>query len=123
MRELIGELVEPVNFGERAFEPERFRNRRAEMWDKMREWLGDKAGVDIPDDDHLHKDLCAPTRGPGATHFDSSGRLVLEPKDKIKERLGSSPDLGDAAALTFAIEMSSAAVVFDGSEVAGAAWL
>ncbi|MEQ8822758.1 MAG: hypothetical protein RIC14_00110 [Filomicrobium sp.] len=124
LRELIGSTVEAVNFGEKAFEPDRYRNRRAEMWDKMREWLGDKAGVDIPDDDSLHKDLCAPTRGPGATHFDSSSRLVLEPKDKIKERLGSSPDLGDASALTFAIELSDEMESSDwDSYASGGNWL
>jgi hypothetical protein len=32
------------------------------------------------------------------TRFDSSGRLILEAKEHIKERLTFSPDLGDAAA-------------------------
>lgn len=32
----------------------------------------------------------------------AAGRIVLEPKDKIKERLGASPDIADALALTFA---------------------
>ena len=38
------------------------------------------------------------------TKFDSAGRLLLESKDHIRERLGFSPDLGDAAALTFAMD-------------------
>ena len=32
-----------------------------------------------------------------------NGRFLLEPKDQIKKRLGRSPDLADALALTFAI--------------------
>ena len=34
--------------------------------------------------------------------YDSRGRLQLEEKDEIKKRLGRSPDLADALALTFA---------------------
>jgi hypothetical protein len=40
--------------------------------------------------------------GTGATRYRSNNELILEDKDKIKARLGFSPDLGDAAALTFA---------------------
>ena len=79
-----------------------YANKRAEMWGELRDWLDDKAGVDIPDDDTLHTDLCAPIWGKGATRFNSNQQIVLEPKDRIKERLGCSPDGGDAAALTFA---------------------
>ncbi len=31
-----------------------------------------------------------------------SGKIQLEPKDKIKEKIGKSPDLADSLALTFA---------------------
>ena len=34
--------------------------------------------------------------------YDGTGRIVLEPKDRIRERLGASPDIADALALTFA---------------------
>ena len=34
--------------------------------------------------------------------YDSRGRLQLEEKDEIKRRLGRSPDMADALALTFA---------------------
>jgi hypothetical protein len=77
------------------------------MWDLMRQWFDDPAGVQIPDDDALQGDLCAPARGRGATHFRSNGQLVLEDKDHIRERLSFSPDLADAAALTFAIDLGS----------------
>ena len=58
--------------------------------------------MDIPDHDTLHTDLCAPIWGKGATRFNSNQQIILEPKESIKERLGFSPDGGDAAALTFA---------------------
>ena len=106
LREILGDLVEGVNFGARAFDPEAYANRRAEMWDGLRAWFDDPAGVQVPDEDVFQGDVCAPQRGNGATRFNSSGQLILEPKDKIRERLLFSPDLGDAAALTFAVDMS-----------------
>jgi hypothetical protein len=34
----FGSLVEGVNFGAKALEPDRYANRRAEMWDRKRAW-------------------------------------------------------------------------------------
>lgn len=106
LKELLGDLVDGVNFGAKAYDTDRYANRRAEMWDLMRQWFEDPAGVQIPDQDDLQGDLCSVIRGPGATRFTSSGQLLLEPKEHIKERLTFSPDLGDASALTFGIDMS-----------------
>lgn len=102
----VGHMVMGVNFGARAFNVAKYANRRSEMWDTMREWLDDPMGVQVPDLDALQMDICAPERGPGATGFNSNSQLVLESKDHIIKRLGRSPDLGDAAALTFAIDPS-----------------
>lgn len=93
-----------VTFSSRAWNPERYVNRRAEIWDLQREWFDDQAGVQIPDRDDLQGDICAPIRGKGATHFNSSGQLVLESKEHISERLNLSPDFGDAGALTFGVD-------------------
>jgi hypothetical protein len=100
-------IVEPINFASKAHEPDRYVNRKAEIWDKMREWFDDPAGVQIPDSDPLHRDLCSIVHGRGATRFDSSGRLVLESKDHVRERCNLSPDLGDASALTFAVDANT----------------
>jgi hypothetical protein len=70
-------------------------NRRIEMWDEMRKWL--QSGGAIPPDVILQSDLCAPTYG-----FNPAGKKLLEPKEKIKERLGRSVDYADSLALTFA---------------------
>lgn len=107
LREQLGDLILGVNFGARAHLDKKYRNRRAEIWDLMREWFEDPAGVQVPDNDEFQGDVCAPVRGKGATAFDSSGRLVLESKDHIRERLGFSPDYGDAGALTFAVDYGS----------------
>lgn len=103
-----GTILNAVNFGSRPIGrgptgEDLYFNRRAEMWDELRQWLETEGGVQIPDDEGLHADLTSPEWGPGATRYSTSNELVLEDKAKIKERLGSSPDLGDAAALTFAV--------------------
>jgi len=91
----MGFNVMEVNFGARAVDPTRWANKRTEMWDRTREWL--ENGGAIPNDSELKGELAAPTYS-----FDASGRKVLEPKEKMKERGLRSPDLADALALTFA---------------------
>lgn len=104
-----GSVCNAVNFGSNPIGrgptgDEMYANRRAEMYDLLRDWFETPGGVQIPDSDALHTDLTAAVWGPGATRFtDATNELVIEPKDKIKQRLGASPDLGDAAALTFAV--------------------
>jgi hypothetical protein len=85
-----------VNAGERALDDQRYINRRAEMWGKMRDWFAEPPAK-IPDSDELHGDLT----GPKYT-YDSSQRLKIERKEDMKKRGLRSPDSGDALALTFA---------------------
>ena len=99
LAEMFGrELIKAVNFGstKSVHKPERFFNKRAEMWGEMGEWLRDE-GTQIPDDDRIHADLTGVKRT-----FCSSGRLQLESKEQIKRRGLRSPDGADALALTFA---------------------
>ena len=65
------------------------------MYFKCRDWL--EAGGAIGQDADLKTELSA-----AEYRFTSNGRIILEGKDKIKERMGRSPDLADALALTFA---------------------
>lgn len=98
LRQLGHDVIE-VPFGGKPLQEGRFANRRSEMWYGLRQWL--KSGGKLPDegDDvpRLRAELSAPLYW-----YDAAGRMVLEPKDKIKERLGASPDIADALALTFA---------------------
>lgn len=73
----------------------RYKNRRAEMWLGMAEWV--KRGGALPNIPSLIAELTMPT------YTFMNGKLMLEDKDLIKKRLGRSPDLADALALTFAI--------------------
>lgn len=93
------DVIHAVNFGERADNPERFVNRRAEMWVRVMEWLKAPQPVSLPKIDGLIEDLTAPLK-----MFDSTGRLQLEAKSDIKKRIGRSTDMADALALTFAIK-------------------
>lgn len=94
LRQLGHRSVVEVNFGGTPRNP-RFANRRSEMWQGVADWL--KAGGVIPDHQGLRRDLSTPTYG-----FTPSGQMILERKDKIRERGLPSPDHGDALALTFA---------------------
>lgn len=103
----FGDRVAGVNFGERAQDPTRYLNRRAEMWGRMQEWLLDPGGADIPDDDEWHRHLASmshPNCGgrDGLSRYDANSRFVPEQKENIFRRFGFSPDCGDALGLTFA---------------------
>ncbi len=104
-----GHVVNAVSFGSNPIGngptgDDLYANRRAEMWDWTREWFETVGGVQMPDDDGLHADVAAPVWGPGATrNSPTTNELIIESKDKIRDRLGASPDLGDALALTFAV--------------------
>ncbi len=67
------------------------------MWGDGRDWLADAGGAELPDDDVLHAEICAPGFKENANQ-----QILLELKDKIRDRLGHSTDGGDAWALTFA---------------------
>lgn len=95
----LGHSVSEVPFGGRALRHDIYVNRRSEMWVEMGKWL--RSGGAIPNDAALKSDLSTPMYG-----YDSANRMLLESKDKIKERLGRSPDTADALALTFAAPVS-----------------
>lgn len=100
----LGHKIMEVPFGGRALRHDRFVNRRSEMWYSVREWL--EAGGALPPDECLKAELSAPTYC-----YDSAGKIKLEPKDKIKERLLRSPDVADALALTLAAPVSRPAEI------------
>lgn len=90
-----GVLVHDVQSGGAATEPHRYRNRRAELYVMMRDWL--RTGA-IPDSQDLADELTMIEIA-----YDSAGRLGLESKADMKRRGLPSPDEADALALTFAV--------------------
>lgn len=127
LEDVLGDLVVGVNFGEKAHDAENYANRRAEMWDQLRQWFDDPVGVQCPDTDDFQGDMTCTSWGSGLTHKRPNGQLVLEQKEKIKERLKFSPDLGDAAAITFSIDYSELVETQDsagtGNNLGSAGWL
>lgn len=95
----LGYDVMDVNFGGKATKPAQYENKRAEIWDSMREWL--EQGGAIPNIPELKTDLVTPTYG-----YDKANRMKLESKDEIKKRGGHSPDIADALALTWAFPVA-----------------
>lgn len=84
----------PVVFHAKALNP-RYANRRAEMWIEMANWV--KRGGRLPKLPSLVGELTVPT------YTFHNGAQIIEEKDQIKKRLGRSPDVADALALTFAM--------------------
>ena len=91
-----GYNVHGINFGSVCNEPLVYKNKRSEMWGRMREWLDEDDAI-LPDDDDLKYDLTAPE-----FFYDLKQLLQLESKEDMKKRGVSSPDKADALALTFA---------------------
>jgi phage terminase large subunit len=92
----LGLPVRGINVGEQASSKEQFVRLRDELW-----WAGRKffeaKDCQIPNDDALISELCAPTY-----KFMSTGKIIIESKDEMKKRISRSPDLADAFLLTLA---------------------
>lgn len=89
--------VNGVNFGAGSERTDRsgqygFVNLRAEAYWKLREGLDPENGLMLclPPDDELRRDLCA-------VRWRKTPRgIVIESKEELRQRLGRSPDCGDA---------------------------
>jgi hypothetical protein len=84
--------VYPFNGAERAHRPDKFKNRRAELYWNFRNMM-EQGGLDIdPKDEKLHGQLL------NIKWFvDSSGRIQIESKEDMRDRGVPSPDHADAA--------------------------
>jgi len=74
----------------------RFANLRSEYYWTVRDLLKQEK-MHLPEDDKLEADLTAQRH-----EYDGISRIKMMSKDKIKEKLGRSPDASDALAITFA---------------------
>ncbi len=90
------DIVYGVNVARKAEEPAKYKNCRAELYDRMRDWFIQDMPVEIPDSDELQTDLTIL-----GYKYDSSDRLLIESKEDAKKRGCLSPDTADALMLTF----------------------
>jgi hypothetical protein len=87
----LGHPVIPFNGGERAYNPEKYRNRRAESYWEAREAI-EMGLVDIdPEDTDLIAELLEIKY-----KVTSTGQIQIEPKEDTQRRLGRSPNRADA---------------------------
>lgn len=89
-----------VNVAEKASDPVKFLNLRSEIWWSVGRQLSADRGWDLSrmdDADGTVAELLTPL-----WWVDSSGRIVIEPKDDIRERCqGRSPDRAEALLFAF----------------------
>lgn len=86
-----------IPFGGGSTDPQML-NKRGEMFNSCKTWL--KLGGAL-DDQETADDLSA-----AEYKVRVDGKIVIEPKEDIKERLGRSPGKGDALLLTFAFPVT-----------------
>lgn len=100
--------VHRVHNGETAIEEEKYRNRGAECWVHMKEWIEDvnrpaslpaKGWVDgvLKEDKKLQAELSS-----REFTYDVRRRFVLQSKEEMRRKGIPSPNVADALALTFA---------------------
>jgi len=88
-----------VNVSRPATQRKRFVNLRTELYWRIRDALKENL-LALPDDDLLDADLITPKYT-----YDHLGRMELEEKKQIIQRINRSPDTGDALSLTFMLNL------------------
>ena len=90
----LGKTPIGVQFSAAAHQHGRYANKRAEMIMEAVAWI--KRGGALPDSRELMRALTE------TTYTHKNDRLIIEPKEIVKQKLGFSPDEMDAFILTFA---------------------
>jgi hypothetical protein len=123
-----GYRVTVVGFGESADAKQAFRNRRAELYGKLREYLSPDREEGVfalpPDAEQLRRELAVLP-----LQYDSEGRMLLPPKDprtggpgqtiSLRQLLGRSPDRADSLVLAvWALSRPKPCYTIEGSIVA-----
>ncbi|MBE0147937.1 terminase [Serratia fonticola] len=100
-----------VPFGGASSDPQML-NKRGEMYNNAKTWM--KLGGAL-DERETAEDLSAVEY-----KVRVDGKIVLEPKEQVKERLGRSPGCGDAFVLTFAYPVTKRRHALPGEKRGGA---
>lgn len=97
---VLGKAPIGIHFSAEAHESSRYYNKRTEMYFDAVEWI--KRGGALPPSPEITAALTQ------TTYSFKGDRLLLEPKDMVKKKLGYSPDEADAFILTFAEPVQAA---------------
>ncbi len=95
----LGRMPIDVQFAGQANDPSRYANRRAEMYFETVEWI--RRGGALWRSEDLKAALTQ------TTYAFKGDRLILEPKEQIKAKIGFSPDEADALVMTFAAPVAA----------------
>lgn len=99
----LASIVELVQFGSSAYDSKKYANRRAEMFDKMRDWFMQDGGVSIQHQEYIEEFVRDISILPDLKVSDSTGRYSMEKKENITKGTEiNSTDFADSLALTFA---------------------
>jgi len=94
LRNLKGAVIQSGDARRTADRPDQYVNKRAEMYDRLRESL-ERGLLALPDDQDLFDQL-------GSIRSESVGsKMKILDKKKLAKDIGHSPDEADALALTF----------------------
>lgn len=111
-----GYKVQEVNGGGTPDDKEKYFNKRAEMWGRMKDWMEDG---DLPaDDEALAEDLSNIEY-----LFSPKNQIVLEKKEDMKKRGLASPDGGDCVGLTLAEKVLKDRKIVLPAEGSGGGWM
>lgn len=103
LRALLGKYnITGVQFAGRAHRPERYSNRRQEIWGDMKERI--LSGLDFTAIEPAHRDTLFKELTNVECFIDKNNHLAIEPKSAMKSRGLDSPDHSDAVALSLAVE-------------------
>ena len=96
----LGRSCIEANVSMKADKIDLYANKRAEMYFNLRDFI--RLGGKIPDDGDLKEELLAIRY----IFSKTNGKILIQPKDEIKEILGRSPDKSDSVALHFFSQVS-----------------
>jgi hypothetical protein len=94
----LGRSPVSVLFSGQAVQVDRYYNKRTEMYFEFIEWI--KRGGALPESPEIMGALTQ------TEYYFKGDRLILQPKELIKAKLGYSPDETDAIVMTFAAPVS-----------------
>jgi hypothetical protein len=97
---LLGKAPIGIGFAEKAHEPGKYYNKRAEMYWDAAQWI--KRGGALPPSREIKEAMVK------TNYTFKGGRLLIEPKEDVKLKLGYSPDEADGFVLSFAEPISAA---------------
>ncbi len=91
----IGRSTIEANVSMRADKEDLYYNKRAECYFLLRDFV--RKGGKLPDDPDLKEELLAIRY----IYNNTNGKILIQPKDEIKQILGRSPDKSDSVSLHF----------------------